>query len=109
MEEKRFYKLVDERLSKITSTLASKGNEYSTPGNKLHNFDRGANITGQTREIVLLGFLLKHQISILDIIDKIEVGVLPTRKLLDEKLTDIINYYILLEASIVDRIEKENV
>lgn len=107
MQEKRFYELVEERSSKIKNVLIEKGKEYSTKDDKLHNFNRGADISGQIREKVLLGFLLKHQISLLDIVDNIEKGVLPSRNLIDEKIGDIVNYYILLEASIIDRLEKE--
>lgn len=95
-------------MGRIISTLTSKGKEYSTEDNKLHNFDKGAVKSGKTREEVLKGFMLKHEISVDDIIENIKIGKLPTRDLVEEKIGDIIAYYILLEASIYDRIDKES-
>ena len=106
MNSKRFYQLLRDRLIKVEHTLKSKGQEYSTDDNKLHNFDRAAIRSDQLREKALLGMLLKHEISVLDIVDKLEENKLPTKEILDEKFGDIISYYVLLEASIVDRIEK---
>lgn len=107
MKSKRFYELLAERIQKIKEKLDSKGQEYSTEENKLHNFDRAAIRSDQLREKALLGMLLKHEISVLDIIDGIEVGKLPTKEIVDEKFGDLINYYILLEACVVDRLDKE--
>ncbi len=107
MQEKKFYKLVNRRFDKIISGLTSKGKEYSTKDNKLHNFDKGSRMTGNSREKVLMGFLLKHLISVEDIIDNLDKGILPNRELIDQKIGDIINYYILLEASLVDRLENK--
>lgn len=84
--------------------MASKSNEYSTDSNKLHNFDIGARMTGKLREEIILGFALKHHISILDIVDNIGKGILPTEAMVEEKIGDLVNYLILLEASIKERI-----
>lgn len=108
MNSKRFYELVENRIEKIREVLVQKGKEYSTEDNKLHNFDRAAVRSDQIREKALLGMLLKHEISILDIVDNIEEGKLPSLSMLNEKIKDTIAYYILLEASITDRIEKKN-
>ena len=105
MNGKKFNWILEKRLAKTKEVLASKSAEYSTDSNKLHNFDRGATMTGKLREEVLLGFALKHHISILDMVDNISKNILPTEVLVDEKIGDLINYLILLEASIKERIE----
>ena len=105
MNSERFYHLVDEETERIKDILISKGNEYSTDDNKLHNFDKAGNMSNQSREKALLGFVLKHQVSVSDIVEKLPLE-LPSIELLSEKITDILNYYILLKACIVDRIEK---
>lgn len=46
----------------------------------------------------------KHEVSIMDIIDDIDRGILPHPKLIDEKIGDSINYLVLLEALLYDRI-----
>lgn len=106
MNSEKFYDLVDEIQSRITNILINKGKEYSTNDNKLHNFDKAGKMSNQTREKALLGFLLKHQVSVDDIVNKIETE-LPSVEMLEEKITDILNYYILLEACIKDRINKK--
>lgn len=106
MNNKDFYELVERRKQKITEVLIEKGKEYSTDNNKLHNFDKAARMRNISRERALDGMLLKHLVSVDDIIDNIDKGILPSRKLLDEKIGDCINYYILLEASIIDKINK---
>lgn len=88
----------------MRSTLASKSKEYSTDSDKLHNFNRGASMTGKIREEIILGFALKHHISVLDIVDNINKGILPTEAMVDEKIGDLMNYLVLLEASIKERI-----
>ena len=104
MSGEEFYKLTERRLEKTKYVLIEKGKEYSTDENKLHNFDKAAIKSNQSREKALKGMLLKHEVSIDDIVENIDKGKLPSRELLDEKIGDIINYYILLEACIVERI-----
>jgi hypothetical protein len=110
MKTKSFNEVVERRLENIKNTLVSKGQEYADNINddKLHNFKKGERFTGKKREDVLLGFAMKHWISVTDILDKMDTGELPTRELLDEKLGDWQVYMVLLEASIVDKINKQN-
>ena len=52
-----------------------------------------------------MGFMLKHIVSINDIIEQSKEGKLPSREVIDEKIGDVINYFILLEACLVERIQ----
>lgn len=106
MNSKDFNELVEARCSKIKATLASKGKEYSTDDDKLHNFNKAGIRSGQSREKALMGMKLKHEISIDDIILNLDKGILPTIEIMDEKIGDIINYFVLLEACLLDRIRK---
>jgi len=65
----------------------------------------GAEISGISRERVLHGFMLKHLISYLDMLDDMDKGIIPTEAYLDEKIGDIINYFVLQEASILEKIK----
>ena len=105
MTEKEFQDVLTTRLTKIKETLSSKAEEYATDNDKLHNFNVGARLTGQTRERVLWGFALKHYISFLDILDNLDKGKLPTEAMVDEKVGDLINYLVLVEASLKDRLD----
>ena len=106
MKTPEFNKVVERRIELIKSSLTSKQKEYSKDNDKLHHFNIGSKITSKPREQVLWGMALKHLISVIDIIDNI--NELPSESLLEEKVGDMINYLILLEASVKDKITKEN-
>jgi hypothetical protein len=108
MNSKRFKEVLQRRLELTSKVLDFKGQEYSSADNKLHNFEKAARISGQTREQALKGMLLKHEVSISDIIEKTSQGEYPSQAVIDEKIGDIINYYILLEACFADKIDKLN-
>jgi hypothetical protein len=103
MDTLKFNKLVAERCDKIAAVMVKKGDEYSKPENKLHNFDNSSRIAGITRERALDGMLLKHYTSYRDMLDQIDAGVIPTDAMIDEKIGDIINYFILFEACVKHR------
>jgi ASC-1-like (ASCH) protein len=107
MKDKEFQEVLQQRLKKIEQTLGQKAKEYAAEGDKLHNFNVGARMTGQIREKVLWGFALKHYISFMDILDDMELGKLPSEAMVDEKIGDLINYLVLVEASIKDKLNGE--
>ncbi len=104
MTEQQFETLVNQRLEKIKQTLIEKGREYRRNQDPLHNFKRAAETLGTTREKALWGFATKHLISFLDILDDVEKGKLASIHQVDEKIGDLINYLILCEASLKDRL-----
>lgn len=85
--------------------LGEKHKEYSRNSDKLHNFKRAAEIKGNiTPETALVGMMMKHIVSILDIVDDLETHQeVPSEKFLSEKIGDLINYLVLLEALITER------
>lgn len=109
MTEERFDQVVDIFLNSIRDTLLVKAKEYRRNGNVFHNFDEGARRSGLIREKVLDGFLLKHEISIADITNDLEKGILPKISTLDEKFGDNVIYLILKMASIIDKIESNDI
>ena len=109
MTENRFDEIVNIFLNGVRETLIVKGKEYRRNNKPYHNFDVGSQRSGLIREIELDGFLLKHEISIADITNDLEKDILPTIKILDEKFGDNVIYLILKMASIIDKIEQENV
>lgn len=108
MTEKRFEEVVQVFLDGIKETLIVKGREYRRNNNPFHNFDVGSQRSGLIREKVLDGFLLKHEISIADITNDLEKGILPTIPTLDEKFGDNIIYLIIKMASMIDKIETDD-
>lgn len=96
-----FDKLLGKIINRTINVLASKGAEYSTDADKLHNFKRAGAMLQCSPEKALVGMWTKHVISILDIADDIKIVHLDVDiKMVEEKITDAINYLILLEALI---------
>ena len=84
----------------------AKHREYTRCNDKLHNFKVAGAYQHQTPEKALWGMMIKQFISLEDIVNDIEeFGKLPEVSLLEEKVSDIVNYFILLEALVVERKE----
>lgn len=94
MLEPQFSEILKHRIELIQSTLNSKAAEYAKV-DRLYNFKRAACILNTTPQKALLGMLMKHIVSVIDLIESDE---LPERSLMEEKIGDSINYLILLEA-----------
>jgi hypothetical protein len=108
MTEEEFDLVVDYRINEIKETLVLKGKEYRRNSDPLHNFEVAARLGSTTREKALWGFALKHYVSFMDMLDDIEKGNLPKVEKVDEKIGDLLNYLILCEASIKDKINNED-
>lgn len=102
--KERFVQLVQDRLDKTSKTLIEKGKEYNRNDDPLHNFRVAAKVNNTTEEKALWGFAVKHYVSFLDILNDMEKGFLPTESQVNEKIGDLINYLILCEASIQEKI-----
>ena len=94
MDSEQFEKILSARLEAMRSTLESKAKEYAI-GDRLANFKRAAEISRTTPQKALAGMLMKHLVSVLDLI---EGSLAPTEYMVNEKIGDAINYLVLLEA-----------
>jgi hypothetical protein len=108
MTETQFDALVLNRCIKVKDTLVEKGKEYRRNNDPLHNFRVAAKVQNTTEEKALWGFAVKHYVSFLDILNDIERGFLPKEEVVDEKIGDLINYLILCEASIKEKISNND-
>jgi hypothetical protein len=90
-----FDHIVERRIGAIRKTLKSKGAEYATDEDRLHNFVRAGALKNESPAQACWGFMVKHIISIQDMVK--DPGQY-TRAVWQEKLGDLINYSILLEA-----------
>ena len=109
MQHEVFLLAFIKRQEEIKDKMFYKGAEYSTIEDQFHNFKRAGRIQNCTPEKALIGMKTKHDVSILDIVDKIEVGHVPDLLLVQEKIRDSIIYLHILESLIVERIENENI
>lgn len=101
MIQSEFDTVLQHRIDHIKDTLAAKSKGYSTGGDKLHNFRTAARLKGETMEKALEGMRVKHDVSIMDMINN--PGSV-TEAMIDEKIGDRINYDILLAAVFIERI-----
>ena len=100
-----FDEVVDDRIEKIRSVLQKKAVEYSGDGDRFHNFNVAAHIVGSTPEKALRGMMLKHLVSVFDLVEWAQTGdERLSEPLIDEKIGDLINYLILLEAMLKQRV-----
>ena len=99
----QFDRVLENRIEKIRQVLSRKAGEYAKDTNRYHNFDVAAEYDRETAERALWGMLKKHIVSVQDMINNPENI---TDALIDEKIGDVVNYFILLEGIMRRRIEK---
>lgn len=102
MDIKTFDTVIKNQLQQCESVLLVKAKEYATE-DRLHNFNAGAALTNKTPKEVLGGFMLKHTVSIYDMINSKETFKLAQW---DEKITDHINYLLMLSAVVLEEAEE---
>ena len=111
MKTKEFNELVTRRLAHCITVLDAKNKEYASDVDKLANFKEAGALKAETPEKALWGMWAKHIISVKKIVEDLDhtlilksgAGFLPTQKTLDEKISDMINYALLLEGLIQER------
>jgi len=99
---KVFGKLVNEYTKKLRKLLLSKGNEYSTEKDKLHNFHKAALLNNCLPATSLWGMVTKHVIALSDFVEREENGEIIPLAQWQEKIHDIGAYMVLLDAIIQD-------
>ena len=105
-KEKNFEYIISETLIQIKEPLLIKGKEYRRNNNPYHNFEEGAVIEQKTREEVLQGFLLKHLISVKDMRNDLKHGIFPTEEKVNEKYNDILIYFMIEKAMMIENCKK---
>ena len=94
MKSLTFNFILDEQLKRCRNILVRKAEEYGSV-DRLHNFRKAAAFKNTTMRQVLSGMMLKHTVSIDDMCESPQTF---TEALWNEKITDGINYLILLRA-----------
>ena len=94
--------VVQEQLIYCKSLLVKKGNEYADEKlDRLQAFKTAAKLQGITPEQALAGMMCKHTVSVYDMIAAGSSDL----TMWEEKITDHINYLLLLKCLIMDKIE----
>lgn len=106
MKADQFNQIAENRIEHCRKTLLFKGEEYSRGGDRLHNFRSAAAIDNETPERAIWGMMKKHIVSMRDMISDIYQGIVPTESMRDEKITDLINYALLLDGLLCERLDE---
>ena len=101
MTNDQFTEILKRRFIMSENTLTQKAKRYATE-DRLYNFKAAGRITGTSPAKALEGMLAKHLVATLDIINDCVYGLEVERTRLDEHIGDCINYFILLEALVVE-------
>lgn len=107
-----FNKTVKEQSERCLSILCDKGIEYApnasmenNTSDRLEHFKKAAAIMSATPKIALLGMLSKHIVSVSDMCT--DSKSYPIEKW-DEKITDSINYLLILRAMVEEENHEQN-
>lgn len=99
MTSDTFESICEEQMDICRGVLFNKAKEYAQNDDRLHNFRSAAGMTGDSMQSALSGMMLKHTISVYDMCRSRDTYPLD---LWTEKITDHINYLLLLKAVIVE-------
>lgn len=105
MTHKDLRELLEQVQARDKSLFACKNDEYAR-GDALSNFKKAANAKNCTPEDALIGMLVKHWVSIVDIVADLDEGKVAPLELWQEKCGDLRVYGFLLEALATERIQQ---
>lgn len=105
MTREEFNRRVEKRINLVRQSLLAKHKEYADDDNVFRNFDEAAGgfSLHSTSAEVLWSYMTKHLVSIKDIVAE-NKGADPA--VISEKIGDVINYLILLEAMLNQKAER---
>lgn len=107
MNSEQFSQVFDHQMKMCSEVLFNKATEYATDDDRMHNFNTAAKLTGETPVQALAGFMVKHTISIYDMVAEDPNSF--SEGTWDEKITDHINYLILLQALLLEARSKMSI
>lgn len=101
--DKELNDMIRAQIERCENMLINKNAEYASDQDRLHNFHVAAELMGTTPKQALSGFMAKHIVSVYDMCGSEKAF---TTEQWNEKITDSINYLLLLSALVAE--EKEN-
>ena len=110
MQNKRFQEILESRLVKIKDILEKKASEYASDDDRLANFKSSNKIeqlcfNQPINKFQTLFTKLTKQLD--GVTTMIKTPTIATEYLINEKIGDVINYLILLEAMFIEFLESE--
>ncbi len=107
MDSQKFNQLIEQQLDYCKELLSSKNDEYAKKTDRLSNFRQPSSLLGMCPAEVAFCYDTKHIASIQKIVHEISQGKFPTKELWREKITDYINYGLLMNACVMEALDKE--
>lgn len=102
MNAEKFKEVVEAQIKRCTDVLLVKAGEYATDGDRLHNFKVAASLQDVDPKTALAGMMAKHTVSVYDMCMSDKEY---SEALWNEKITDSINYLLLLRALVQESID----
>lgn len=102
MNSNKFNEVIEEQLKRCTDILCVKAEEYAADDDRLHNFKNAAGMMSCDPKAALAGMMAKHTISVYDMCRS---GKSYPIELWNEKITDHINYLLLLRGLVEEERE----
>lgn len=106
MNTEDFNAIILDQLENSKEMLIKKSEEYATDTDRLHNFRQAAHLSGESMVKALAGMMVKHTVSIYDMINNPDTFY--DMDVWNEKITDHINYLLLLRAVVIEEKHKVN-
>ena len=104
LSNSNFTDVIDGQIHTCKSYLTSKADEYAADVDRLHNFRTAASLQGVSMREALSGMMAKHTISVFDLCRSEQSAPLA---MWEEKITDHINYLLLLRAVVQEEHNNE--
>ncbi len=105
MNSEEFIQVLTQQIHLCEDVLVDKAREYADDMDRLHNFKVAASLESVSIRQALAGMMSKHTVSIYDMCRSTESFLLD---IWSEKITDHINYLILLRAIIQEESQDTN-
>lgn len=100
MHSEDFNRIFDFQIDRSAQVLKAKADEYApNPKDRLSNFKVAATLQDNTIVDAIIGMMAKHTVSIYDMAQAHKTYSIEQW---DEKITDHINYLILLRAALAE-------
>lgn len=100
MTVRDFEDCVAEQMARCSDLLTAKGHEYAPGADRLAAFKKAAALQACTPAEAALGMLVKHLVSVTDMIQSRNRYTISKW---DEKITDSINYLLIIRAIIEEQ------
>lgn len=105
MNNNDFNQVVEDQLEYCRTLLCKKGEEYDADtSDRFHSFKVAAKMQNETPLEALAGMMAKHTVSIYDLIRQNSSNL----TIWSEKITDHINYLLLLKGLLMDEYGGKN-